>query len=210
MAGNNTDEIDNPNGQVGTGRKERVRKVVTPLLIILVVIAVIIVLFLYGRDMQKIAALGDYGYFGAFLISLIGNGTILLPGIVLPLLSGLGSFFYPVKGIMGPVLVGVAGGAGAAVGEIVGYLAGYSGRGIVENRRLYNILVDWVRRWGSLAVFVFALVPLFFDLVGLAAGLLRFPLWKFVIVCWLGRTILYVAFVVLVALGWGAVLTYFS
>jgi len=184
------------------------KKRVVPLLILLVVIAVVVVLFLLGRDPERIAALGDYEYFGAFLISLIGNGTILLPAVVLPLLSGLGAFFYPVKGIMGPVLVGLAGGAGAAIGEIVGYMAGYSGRGIVEHSKLYRRLVGWVQRWGSLAVFVFALVPLFFDLVGLAAGVLRFPLWKFVLVCWLGRTILYVVFIVLAALGWGAVLPY--
>ena len=184
------------------------KKRAVPLLILLVVIAIVVVLFLLGRDPERIAALGNYGYLGAFLISLIGNGTILLPAVVLPLLSGLGAFFYPVKGIMGPVIVGLAGGAGAAIGEIVGYMAGYSGRGIVERSKLYRRLVGWVQRWGSLAVFVFALVPLFFDLVGLAAGILRFPLWKFVLVCWLGRTILYVVFIVLAALGWGAVLPY--
>jgi membrane protein YqaA with SNARE-associated domain len=49
-------------------------------------------------------------------------------------------------------------------------------------------------------------VPFFFDLAGIAAGALRFPLWKFILACWLGRTILYVGFVVLAALGWEAVL----
>jgi membrane protein DedA with SNARE-associated domain len=89
-------------------------------------------------------------------------------------------------------------------------MAGYSGRGIVENIRLYERLVDWLRRWGTLAIFIFTLVPLFFDLVGLAAGALRFPLWKFILVCWLGRSVLYVVFVTLAALGWEAVLPYFG
>jgi membrane protein DedA with SNARE-associated domain len=67
-----------------------------------------------------------------------------------------------------------------------------------------------VRRWGTIAIFIFTLVPLFFDLVGLAAGVLRFPLWKFVLICWLGRSLLYSVFILLAALGWEAVLPYFG
>ena len=192
----------------GVGRRQRVRKIIIPLLALLLVIAITVVLFFYGRKPEIVAELKGYGYLGAFLISLIGNGTVLLPGIVLPILSGLGVVLYQAAGLVSPVIVGLAGGAGAAIGEIVGYMAGYAGRGIVENSKLYQRLVGWVRRWGAIAIFVFALIPLFFDLVGLAAGVLRFPLWKFILICWLGRTILYVVFVVLAALGWEAILPY--
>jgi membrane protein DedA with SNARE-associated domain len=169
-----------------------------------------VALFFFGRNPGLIAELKGYGYFGAFLISLIGNASILLPGIVLPILTGLGIFFYLDVGLAGPVMVGLAGGVGAAIGELTGYMAGYSGRGLAEKSKLYFRLVGWVEKWGALAIFIFALVPLFFDLVGLAAGVLRFPLWKFVLVCWLGRTILYVVFIVLAALGWKVVLPYFG
>jgi len=198
------------NKLAGVMRRERVRKVFIPVLALLLVIVISVVLFVYGRNPQIVAELKGYGYLGAFLISLIGNGTVLLPGIVLPILSGLGAVLYQAAGLISPVIVGLAGGAGAAIGEIVGYMAGYAGRGIVENNKLYQRLVSGVRRWGTIAIFVFALVPLFFDLVGLAAGVLRFPLWKFVLICWLGRTILYVVFVVLAALGWEAILPYFG
>ena len=181
-----------------------------PLLTLLIVIAISVGLFFYGLNRERVAQLQNYGYFGAFLISLIGNGTILLPGVVLPILSGLGIIFYPTAGLAGPIIVGLAGGVGAAIGEIMGYIAGYSGRGVVENNRLYKKLVGWVRRWGAIAIFIFALVPLFFDLVGLAAGVLRFPLWKFVLICWLGRTLLYTVFVVLAVWGWEAALPYFG
>ena len=194
----------------GVGRREWARKKLIPLLTLLLVIAISVGLYFFGRNPELVAELKSYGYLGAFLISLIGNGSVLLPGIVLPLLSGLGIVLYPAAGLAGPVIVGLAGGAGAAIGEIVGYTVGYSGRGILEHGKLYDRLVNWVRRWGAIAIFIFALVPLFFDLVGLAAGVLRFPLWKFILVCWLGRTVLYVAFVVLAALGWEAVLPYFG
>jgi membrane protein DedA with SNARE-associated domain len=201
---------DNLVSQGEAGRKEKFKKRVIPFFSLLLVIAISLGLFFYGRNPAVVAELRSLGYLGAFLVSLIGNATVLLPGIVLPILSGLGIVLYPVTGLPGPVVVGLAGGIGAAIGEIVGYMAGYSGRGIVENNRLYMRLVDWVRRWGTLAIFLFTLLPLFFDLVGLAAGVLRFPLWKFVLVCWLGRTLLYVSFVVIAALGWEVVLPYFA
>jgi len=180
-------------------------------LTLLLVILISVTLYYYGRNPEIVAELKGYGYLGAFLISLIGNASVLLPGIVLPILSGLGVFLYhSTASLAAPVIVGLLGGAGAAIGEIVGYMAGYSGRAIVQSRKRYNQLERWVERWGAIAIFIFTLVPLFFDLVGLAAGALRFPLWKFVLICWLGRTILYVTLVVLAALGWQAILPYFG
>jgi len=194
----------------GVEKGNWLKKKLVPLLILLLVIAITVGLFFYGRNPEVVAKLASYGYLGAFLISLVGNATVLLPGIVLPILSGLGIVLYSANGLVSPVIIGLAGGAGAAIGEIVGYIAGYSGRGLVENNKLYERLVDWVRQWGAVAIFVFALVPLFFDLVGLAAGVLRFPLWKFVLLCWLGRTLLYVGVVVAVALGWEAILPWLA
>ena len=182
-------------------RAKRLPRWLLPAVTICLVVAISVGLYFIGRNPAVIEALQDLSYPGAFLISLIGNATVLLPGIVLPILTGLSAVFYPATGISGPVLVGVAGGLGAALGEIVGYSAGYSGRGFVENRRIYRVLVGWVERWGGVAIFVFSLAPLFFDLVGLAAGVLRFPLWKFVLICWVGRTISYVGLIVLAVRG---------
>jgi len=187
-------------------RGERVRKRIISLFTLLLVIAISVGLFFCGRNPEIVAELKSYGYLGAFLISLIGNASILLPGIVLPILSGLGIVLYSAAGLLSPITVGLAGGAGAAIGEIVGYMAGYSGQAIVRRQKTYARLENWVKKWGAIAIFVFALAPLFFDLVGLAAGALRFPLWKFILVCWLGRTLLYVVFIVLAVLGWEAVL----
>jgi len=195
--------------QSGVGKREWIKKRIIPLLTLLFVIAITVSLFFYyGRNPEILTELKSYGYWGAFLISLMGNATVFLPGIVLPILSGLGLVFYPVTGLAGPIMVGLAGGAGAAIGEIGGYMAGYSGRGVVENNKLYKRLADWLMGWGAIAIFILALVPLLFDLVGIAAGALRFPLWKFILLCWLGRTLLYVGVVVAVALGWKAVLPY--
>jgi membrane protein YqaA with SNARE-associated domain len=180
-----------------------------PILTIILVIAITVCIYLvYGRHPERLIELETYVYWGAFLISVIGNATIILPGAVLVILSEIGIVLYPVTGPVGPIIVGLAGGIGAAIGETTGYLAGYSGRGIVERSQIYNRLVGWVTRWGAIAIFVFSLVPFFFDLVGIAAGILRFPFWRFLLACWLGRTLLYVIVVLAAAWGWEAVLPY--
>jgi membrane protein YqaA with SNARE-associated domain len=121
------------------------------------------------------------------------------------ILSNLGIIIYSSAGLIGPILVGITGGVGAAVGETTGYIAGYSGREIVERRKMFVRIEEGVRKWGTLAIFLFSLVPFVFDLVGIAAGILRFPFWKFILICGLGRTILYVVLVTLAAMGWKAI-----
>ena len=91
-----------------------------------------------------------------------------------------------------PWLVGVVGGLGAGIGEMTGYLAGRSGRGLLARNKVYNRVEGWVKKWGWLAVFVIVDCPFAFDVVGIIAGALRMPVWKFFIACWLGRTISYI------------------
>ena len=193
----------------GVAKGNRIKKRIIPLLALLIIAVISVALFFYGRNPETVAELGKLRYLGAFLISLIGNASVLLPGIVLPILTALGVDCYRASGeLAGPIIIGLAGGTGAAIGEIVGYMAGYSGSAIVENKKRYQSFVGWVRRWGAIAIFIFALVPLVFDLVGIVAGVIRFPLWKFLLVCWLGRTLLYVGAVAAVAFGWAKVFPY--
>jgi membrane protein DedA with SNARE-associated domain len=192
-------------------QKKWLKRNLIPLLTITLVIAITVSIYLiYGRYPEKLVGLKNYVYGGAFLISVIGNATIILPGAVLVILSQIGMVLYPVTGPIGPIIVGLAGGAGAGIGEITGYLAGYSGRGIIAKIKIYNRLASWVEKWGAIAIFVFSVVPLVFDLVGIAAGALRVPFWKFLLACWLGRTVLYVIVVLGAAWGWEMALPHFG
>jgi len=194
------------NGQPGgVEKKGWLKKRTLPLLALLLIIAISIGLFYFYRHYpDRIAELETYGYLGAFFISVIFNATVILPVGNIVILSALGTT------LPSPVLVGLVGGVGAALGEITGYVAGYSGRGLVERSGMYDRVEGWVKRWGAMTIFILSLVPFIFDLAGIAAGVLRFPFWKFLLLCWLGRTILYVGVVVAVAMGWAAVLPYFS
>jgi membrane protein YqaA with SNARE-associated domain len=182
-------------------KRDWVKKIFIPLLALLLVIAITVSIFYFYRQNPNMdEKLEGYGYLGAFLISLIFNATLVLPTGNFLILSVLGAV------LPSAILVGLVSGAGAAIGEITGYMAGYSGRGIAQRSKMYNRVEGWLKRWGELAIFVFSIVPFAFDLGGIAAGVLRFPFWKFFILCWLGRTILYVAVAMFGAWGWEVVL----
>ena len=174
-----------------------------PLLGLLVVVAIVVgVFYLYRYHPEKVEQLEEFGYLGAFLISLTLNATIVLPAGNFLIIATLGA------ALPSATLVGIVGGLGAAIGEFTGYAAGYSGQAIVQKRQLYNRLEGWMKRWGSLTIFFLSAAPLFFDLAGIAAGALRFPIWKFFIACWLGRTVLYLAIAWAGAMGWEALLKF--
>ncbi len=185
-------------------KAERAKKRIVPLLTLLIIIVISVALFFYGRNPETIAGLEKLRYLGAFLISLIFNATVILPAGNIVMLAILGAT------LPSATLVGLAGGAGAAIGEITGYIAGYSGQAIVRRQRTYARLEGWVKKWGAITIFLVALVPFLFDLAGIAAGVLRLPLWKFLLACWLGRTILYIGVALAGAWGWEAVLPYFG
>ncbi len=145
------------------------------------VVALIVILFVYRDQVQK---LEEYGYIGIFLISIAANATIIIPLPGVAFTTAMGAIFNPVG-------VSIAAGLGAALGELSGYLAGFSGQGVIERAKLYERLVNWMRahqKWtyGLIVVLAFIPNPLF-DLAGMAAGGLKLPLWKFLIPCAIGK-----------------------
>ena len=157
---------------------------VLPILGIVMVVLVTVGILLY-RD--RIAGFGTLGYPGVFVVAMVWNSTVLVP------IPSFWTYFF-LGQIFHPALVGLAGGAGAAVGELTSYLAGFSGRIILEEKRVkvYARVEKWIKKWGFIVVFGFNLVPVFpFDLVGIACGASRFKLWRFYLACFLGRSLAY-------------------
>lgn len=161
------------------------------------VLAVSLGLFLVARTYLDLESLLRYGYLGIFLVNLVTTATILfpLPGEAVNVAAA---------STLNPLWIGVVASVGAVIGELTCYAAGYWGRKITagEHSQRYRAAEVWLDRHGTLAVFVFALLPiLIFDLLGLVAGSLRFSLWKFMLACWAGRVI---RCLVEAYLGWGA------
>lgn len=133
---------------------------------------------------DSLAGLGRYGYLGIFLVSLISGATIILPMPAFALTFAMGGT------MASPLLVGLAAGLGAGLGETSGYLVGYSGRGIIENQASYDWTARQMGRYGAWFIFAAAAVPNpVFDVAGMAAGALRFPIGVFLVACIAGKTI---------------------
>jgi membrane protein YqaA with SNARE-associated domain len=155
---------------------------------ILALLAVIgISIFVYSiRDRAEEFAV--YGYPGIFIISFLANATVLLPAPGIAVVFAMGAIFNPLA-------VGLAAGAGGALGEMSGYLAGFSGQAVIERADIYERLVIWMKRNGNLTVLVLAAMPNpFFDLTGIAAGALKMPVRRFLFWCFIGVTIKMTAF----------------
>ncbi|MDD4875705.1 MAG: VTT domain-containing protein [Dehalococcoidales bacterium] len=178
-----------------------IKKRLVPVLALLLVIAITVGIFYFYKNYpDRIEQMEKYGYLGVFLISLLFNASVFLPSGNIFILSVFGAV------LPSAVLVGVVGGAGAAIGEMTSYIAGYSGHGIAQRTSMYSRIEGWMRRWGSLTIFIMALIPFVFDLAGIIAGVLRYPFWKFLLFSLLGRTLLYIGVALAGSWGWEAVL----
>lgn len=150
-------------------------------------LAFVIAITIYIYSIREQAThLARYGYPGIFLLSFLSSATILLPvpGFV---------FVFAMGAVFNPFWVAFAAASGAALGELSGYLAGFSGQGVVERVDLYERIRDWMqrhRRQAFLAIALLAFIPNpFFDLAGIAAGALKMPLSGFILSCWAGKQI---------------------
>jgi uncharacterized membrane protein YdjX (TVP38/TMEM64 family) len=155
-------------------------------------LALTVTIFVFRDQLQRAER---YGYLGIFIISVLGNATIVLPvpTFVTAFAGG---------GVFNPVLVGLISAAGATIGELTGYLAGISGKAVVENREMYARFQRWMQRYGLIALFVLAAIPNpFFDLAGIIAGVSRVPLYQFMLVTWAGKI---VKFLIIAYLGAGS------
>ena len=126
---------------------------------------------------ESVKRLGDWGYAGAFVAMLVNNATIILPAVGQLIVAGLSAS-------LNPVLLGVVGGVGGAIGELTGYVLGVTGRRIVSVEKLDRRLRRIPRRLFGPTLFVFAATPLPFDVAGIVAGTLRYPVWRFLL--WVG------------------------
>ncbi|MGZ9222883.1 MAG: TVP38/TMEM64 family protein [Anaerolineales bacterium] len=166
-----------------TVNKLRKSKLLTNVLRILALFAVVaITLYIYSiRDhVEQFAA---FGYPGIFLIAMLANATILLPAPGVAVIYAMGAIFNPLG-------VGLAAGLGGTIGELSGYLAGFSGQAVVERMDVYNRVKPWVDKYGGWAIMVLSAIPNpFFDVAGIAAGIAKMPLGTFLMFTLIGQLI---------------------
>lgn len=147
---------------------------------LLIVLSITALIALNKDHMKDFEALG---YAGAFLAMLGSNATLILPAPGLIIVFALGSSLNPVG-------VGICGAAGATLGELTGYITGYSGLAMMEESLIGQRVQRWMAHSGGLTIFFLSIFPNpFFDLAGVLAGAGKMPVWKFQIAAFGGKLI---------------------
>lgn len=177
-------EIGEPNPDEKPGSS----RFLTNILRILALIAVVAITFYIYSIRERVEQFAGLGYPGIFLVALLANATILLPAPGVAVIYAMGAIFNPFG-------VGLAAGLGGTIGELSGYLAGFSGQAVVERMDVYNRVKPWVDKYGGWAILVLSAIPNpFFDLAGIAAGIAKMPLGTFLLFAGIGQLIKMTAF----------------
>lgn len=149
-------------------------------LALLVALGITVAIIVYRRELARFAT---YGYLGVFVVSLLGNATVVLPVPSLLAVFAGGTAFNP-------LITGLVAGVAEPLGELTGYLAGYGGRAMIENQAQYARMQQFMQRHGFATILVLSAIPNpLFDLAGVSAGALHMPVWRFLLACWLGKTL---------------------
>ena len=124
----------------------------------------------------------QYGYFGIFLISLVGALSIIFPIPYTVIIFTLGGTFEP-------LWIALAAGMGSAVGEFSGYLIGFGGRRVISEKykKKMEFLMRLFDRFGPIMIFLFALTPLPDDLLFIPLGVIRYSLARAFIPALIGK-----------------------
>ncbi len=163
-------------------RQLRIVQVAT---VVIIIAAVALTVWLQGQQelLERIGK-SPFALPALFIASVISSATLFLPVPGLAITTLVGS-------LLNPIVVGIVAGIGQTLGEMSGYMAGYSGQGLVNRTETYERIKGWMTRnefVAELIVFVLALIPNpVFDAAGMAAGTLRFPVWKYLVAAGLGK-----------------------
>jgi len=172
------------------------------LLLGIVAVSVVFVIWMLVGGLSNSDWWKTLGYPGVFFLSLLASGGMVFPIPSLAATCGAAGLDLNL------IVVGILAGVGETLGELVGYSIGFGGQSVVQRRRIYKRARAWMVRWGIGVLLLLSIIPNpIFDFVGIAAGALRYPLKRFLIIVWAGKTlkgiiIAYTCFWIVEWIGW--------
>jgi len=139
---------------------------------------------------EEVKGLQQYGYVGAFFISILGGATVIIPVPMLAVVFALG-------GVMPyPWLVALSAALGELIGALIIYMTGQgAGRAIGGSKhgriqKAYDKMLGLMERRGAITLFVVtSIVNPFFYPAAFACGALRFGLKKYIPIVLVGKVI---------------------
>ncbi len=148
-----------------------------------------------------------YGLVGVFIASLIANATVLLP---LPIDLAVIAINAQSDSLLAVLSLSLVVGIGAGIGEMTAYIAGLLGVETAEKIREKEFsqikeIREKIERKGMAFIFMMAIIPFPFDIIGVTAGLIKYNPKKFFVAALLGKTCRYIALGVAAYYGFAAI-----
>ena len=147
----------------------------------------VLIAFLMFEFRHVISELGRWGYVGVFFIEMANSATIMFP-------TPGQAYTFALGVTLNPLMIGLIGGIGSALGELTGYAVGAKTGQRFRGGRLFAKLQKFTLRWGGFSLFVFATIPGPFEVAGLWAGTVRYPLARFFVFVAMGKILKVTAF----------------
>ena len=172
-------DMDEPNYQQHWLAQHQKILRVSPLFISAAFIATGLVLWTTGSfNIESI------GYASIFFLSFIAAALIFLP------VSALASVCVAVAVDLNPFIVAVVAASAESIGELTGYLAGMGGKAIFDRNRFYLRFKNLFSRYASLTLLFGSAVPNpLFDVMGVAAGSILYPVKRFLLLVFIGKVV---------------------
>ncbi|RLI34553.1 hypothetical protein DRO53_03275 [Candidatus Bathyarchaeota archaeon] len=144
-----------------------------------------------GLEQLLAQLLQELGILGVFAVSFIGASSIFIPIPYHVLIFWIGANTH-----YNIYLLVAAAGLGSALGEMVGYLAGYAAKKVFSEQRrrrldaMLRVLLRHKKIW-PLLIFFFALTPLPDDVLFVPLGLIQFGFARSFIPCLAGKLFMF-------------------
>lgn len=129
------------------------------------------------------------GLLGLFIINFVSNASFFIsaPAIISVFVAG---------DLYSPIIVAVVSSLGAACGDSLSFVLGFSGRHVfnkkLEKHLWFRVLEDFFKSHGFFLLFIFSFFPNpFFDSLGIIAGIFNYSPKKFLVVVFIGRLLRY-------------------
>ena len=136
------------------------------------------------------------GYLGLFIINFFASATFFVSGP---------AFLTVIAGgeIYNPLLVALVASFGAALGDLISFLLGFSARSLalkkIEKKFWFSTFEMLIKKYSTVVILIFAFIPNpFFDAVGLIAGIFKIEIKRFFALVLIGR---FLRFLVLALIG---------
>ena len=124
------------------------------------------------------------GYTSIWFIAFIGAALVFAP------VGALGAVCVAVAVDLNPFMVALVAASAEAVGELTGYLAGMGGKAIFDRNKFYLRFKNLFSRYASLTLLFGSAVPNpLFDVMGVAAGSILYPVKRFLLLVFIGKVV---------------------